>query len=381
MLKFILVLILSTVNVFTFAQQENAASSASTEVIQIKLRISGVAFNIQFLPGKDSADAMSKKICTENAEAIGVTADTFGTCVASVGQYIVTNVNSYIQERTISVPITVSGTTLDVRFRPDQVSTDTMADKVCSEEKIQAPFLAENKNLVTSCVEPVSNYLRIAVDNWITDKTLSIPLTVNGTRFDIQYFPERDSSSKVATKLCTEKADVIGGLTNENVGDVCIAPITKYLDQAAASWLSDKTLVLPLTLNDKTFTVKYMPEKQQSINVAKQLCIERAGEIGGLTEENVVDKCINPVTGSLQKAVEDWIKSKTLVVPVTIDGKVFNLSYMPLRHTSVSMAKKLCIDNASEIGGLTNENVVDLCIKPVVDILDVAGKKWLAERE
>jgi len=163
-------------------------------------------------------------------------------------------VNSYIQERTISVPITVSGTALDIRFRPDQVSTDEMAGQVCSQEKIQAPLLAENKNLVTSCVEPVSTYLRVAVNNWIADKTLSIPVVVNGTKFDVAYLPERQPASDIATKLCVQYSDVIGGLTNENVVDICVNPIANYLDTAAQSWRSDKTLVLPLTLNNKEFT-------------------------------------------------------------------------------------------------------------------------------
>lgn len=108
--------------------------------------------------------------------------------------------------------------------------------------------------MVNACVEPVSKYLRVAINNWITDKTLSIPLDVNGTKFDINYLPDIDSSFNIATKLCTQNANVIGGLTKENVVDVCITPVTSYLNSAADIWRSDKTLVLPLTVNDKVFT-------------------------------------------------------------------------------------------------------------------------------
>lgn len=372
-------LLVASANIFALAQQ-TAATSSPSEIIAIKLRISNVAFNIEFSPGKDSAESVSRQICIENADTIGVTKDTVDNCITSVSQYVVASLNSYIQERTISVPITVSGTALDVRFRPDQVSTDEMAGQVCSQEKIQAPLLAENKNLVTSCVEPVSTYLRVAVNNWIADKTLSIPVNVNGTKFDVAYLPERQPASDIAAKLCVQYSDVIGGLTNENVVDICVNPIANYLDTAAQSWRSDKTLVLPLTLNNKEFTVKYMPERESSLVMARKLCIERAQEIGGLTNENVVSSCIEPVVNILQKSVQEWIDSKSLVVPIKINGKEFQLKYMPLRVSSMSMAKKLCVENAADIGGVTDENVIDKCIKPVVEILDKAANKWYAEK-
>ena len=65
-----------------------------------------------------------------------------------------------------------------------------------------------------------------------------------------------------------------------------------------------------------------MPERTSSVNVARQLCIDKADEIGGLTNENVVSACLEPVALYLQKVVKDWIDSKTLVVPISFDGKV-----------------------------------------------------------
>ena len=71
------------------------------------------------------------------------------------------------------------------------------------------------------------------------------------------------------------------------------------------------------------FKVKYMPERESSLVMARKLCIERAQEIGGLTNENVVSSCIEPVVNFLQKSVQEWIDSKSLVVPIKINDKVY----------------------------------------------------------
>lgn len=70
-----------------------------------------------------------------------------------------------------------------------------------------------------------------------------------------------------------------------------------------------------------------MPEKETSLNVAKQLCITKAEDIGGLTKENVVETCINPVANYLQQAVQEWIDSKSLTVPIEINNKVIYLLF------------------------------------------------------
>lgn len=46
---------------------------------------------------------MARKLCTENAASIGVTAENLASCVNPVAEYLQGHVDRYIAERTISV--------------------------------------------------------------------------------------------------------------------------------------------------------------------------------------------------------------------------------------------------------------------------------------
>ena len=54
-----------------------------------------------------------------------------------------------------------------------------------------------------------------------------------------------------------------------------------------------------------------MPSRESPINMAKKLCIGKAEEIGGLTNENIVDQCIKPVSQYIETQVANWVSSKS----------------------------------------------------------------------
>jgi len=67
-----------------------------------------------------------------------------------------------------------------------------------------------------------------------------------------------------------------------------------------------------------------MPEKENAADMARRLCVERAADIGGLTNENVMTRCIEPVAAYLQQQVEQWTLSKTLTVDVKINDDTYS---------------------------------------------------------
>lgn len=108
-------------------------------------------------------------------------------------------------------------------------------------------------NLQDACLSDVSNYLTSRVRSWIDSKTLVLPLQVNGTRFDLSYFPERDSASALASKLCTQYAARNEGLTEENFYSACVNPVVTYLQQVTDSWIRERTIDISVDLNGKNF--------------------------------------------------------------------------------------------------------------------------------
>jgi len=179
-------------------------------------------------------------------------------------------------------------------------------------------------NMTDQCNNVVADYLSKSVRSWIESKTLKLPLRVNNTRFDLSFLPQRDSPDELATQLCTQYAKSEGGLTEENFNTDCVNPVVLHLAEVSEKWVADRTVTIPITINEKEFTVKFMPERENAAEMARRLCIERAEVIGGLTNENVVTNCIEPVAVYLQQQVEQWTLSKTLTVAVKVNNETYS---------------------------------------------------------
>lgn len=312
-------------------------------------------------------------LCTQRADLIGVTQENLGVCVTNVGRYLQNAVDRWTAEKTLDVPVTVDGKSFDIRFIPERTNSVDVAKRFCSE---QAATLGVTQETFNGCAQSVASYLQRSVNNFFVEKTLQIPVTVEGKTFQVSFLPERQTPLSVANKLCVENAADLG-VTNDNL-NVCIEGVGSYLAKAVNAWADSKTLEFPMTVNQKPFTISFMPERQSATSVARSLCVQRAQEFG-LTEETIVPKCITPVGNYVAKQVEQWVESKKVTVPVAVAGQTVNLTVIPERESSVAVARTFCVNNAQALS-LTNDNIVQKCISPLNDIIAEAITKWAAAK-
>ncbi len=312
-------------------------------------------------------------LCTQRADVIGVTEQNLPTCITNVGRYLQNAVDRWVAEKTLDVPISIDGKSFDVRFIPERTSSNDVAKKFCVE---QAATLGVTQETFNGCVTPVSTYLQRAVNNFFLEKTLQVPVTVEGKTYQVSFLPERQTTASVANKLCVENAADLG-VTSDNLS-ICIEGVSSYLNKAVDAWIDSKTLEFQVSVNQKPFSLSFMPERQSSAAVARSLCIQRAQEFG-LTEETIVPNCVTPVAEYVAKQVEQWVESKKVIVPITVSNQTVNLTIFPERESSVAVARSFCVNNAKVLS-LTNENIVQRCISPLNDIVSDSITKWAASR-
>eukprot|EP01036_Dinobryon_divergens_P031914 gene31914-41405_t len=369
---------LCQVHVPDAVEDETAKNSPSSEILEINFRVENKEVSVKLNIFDDSIRGTAAKLCAE--PDLGVTEDRSAACIASVDQYLNDYVRNWLSERTFRSPLTFFGnTTINVRFRPDRDSIDSMAFKVCADSAVQEVMAANNGT--EECPSSVKAYLIQSVRSWLESKSLSVPLTVNETRFDVRFFPQRDSPAQLATEVCTRYQKETGLLTQASFNTDCAEPAAKYLQQVSDSWIQERMIVVPLTLRDKEFTVRYMPEREDAVEISERLCVENADEIGGLTNENVNADCIQPVAEFLERKVNEWLQAKSIELKLTVNNDSFTVRFMPSRESSSSIARKLCVENAATIGNLTEENIVEACITPVTQRLESEVSAWLAEKE
>jgi len=52
--------------------------------------------------------------------------------------------------------------------------------------------------------------------------------------------------------------------------------------------------------------VRFMPDRQSALEMARKLCVENAASIEGLTDANILSECVDPVARYLQSQVDEW---------------------------------------------------------------------------
>lgn len=273
----------------------------------------------------------------------------------------------------LDVNLNLAGRNFNVRFEPELDSTDTMANKLCTENAELVGFTEAN---MSSCVGPVKNYLSNAVNEWVVDRTLDVPVTIEGYTFDVSFLPEVQSSSDLATNVCTQYAGAVGTLTAE-ASALCNQRVSSYLQSTVNSWAAEKTLEIPLTIKDTTFDVRFLPERESAQNVATRICTEHAQRLE--LDENSLPGCIGPVTDYLTRAINEWVLEKTIVVDVNLNDNPYTLRFMPERIRGSAMAQRLCVEQAATLG-LTEDTLYSSCVNPVADFIAEKIKLWLADK-
>jgi hypothetical protein len=342
--------------------------------IDVPLTIAGITFNVKFEPEKVTPESMARRLCIEQAATIGFAEEALTSgCIEPITRYLQSSVTTWFEEKTMEVPLTISEQTYRISFIPERDSIASIARRFCTE---QAPSIGVPPGS-PACVEPTIRYLQSSVNSWMADKTLDFPITVNGKSFDMHFLPERETAITLARNLCVNQADAIGGITTENVEEACITPVKSYVQDRVDEWTAEKTLEIPLRLNGKSFDLSFIPSRESSERMARKLCVSQADEIGGLTDGNIVESCIQPVNVFIQGEVDKWTSEKTLSLSIKLNGKEFDVRFMPARESPSKMARKLCIEQADAIGGLTTDTVESECIAPVEKYLQKCVDEWV----
>lgn len=123
-------------------------------------------------------------------------------------------------------------------YRPDLVSSNRMAKRLCSENS--EILNTSDDNLLSICISQVERYLLASEKQFIEQRTISLSITINDNNYDLQFRTDLFSSFDVATELCTSKASELN-LTTENIGK-CIDSSASYIQQSIIKWLNQRTI-------------------------------------------------------------------------------------------------------------------------------------------
>jgi hypothetical protein len=338
------------------------------------LSISNHSFTVRFAPETQKAEQVAEKICTEKGEEIGVTGETYNNCVNNVGQYLKAQVDNWADEKIVTFPVTLNTTQFNVRFIPELSDPVAVATNICSQyaKQSETPFNHD------SCVRATANYIQSRVNNFFDEKTLSLSLRLNeDLTVTARFLPERQSPQDVATQICRQYAEPLQ-LTNENVRETCLVPVTNYLATAVENWVRSKTLEFELTIEGNPYTVSFMPERTSALTVAQEFCRTNAEKFQ-LTQENWMDKCVQPVSGRITSTIQAWVDNKKLVVPLQVGEKPINVEFIPERQSVRDVAMQFC-ESQQEPMGLTTANWIQQCVNPAIGLLNQGLDNWVAQR-
>lgn len=363
-------------------REASAQSTSTFGALDVTMTISGTNFNVRFEPENDPVDELANRICTENAGTLGITRETLKGCVDPVLMYLNNAVNEWSIDKTLEVPVNIQGKTFDISFMPEIQSATSMADRLCRQH---ASLIGVNQETLPACVNPVQNYLQQEVSKWSAEKTLEVSVPIGTNVFEVKFMPERQSAQDMAAQLCVNNANLIG-ITQETLPS-CTDPVTDYLQKAVNQWVLRKTLVTDITLNSMPFTLRFMPERVSSGEMARRLCTEQAGALGLTTREQIIAGCMAPVTDHIANEVRTWTESKTLTVPMNVrtpgipgsSEQTVQFSFMPEHESLQTLARNFCVQNAAALS-LTEQTLVGSCLQPVISYLDNEVKMWMAKR-
>ena len=266
----------------------------------------------------------------------------------------------------VQVSVKIAGANFNVQFEPEKNPTSVMATRLCTE--------ATQRGLVNynECLEPVTLYLNNVVNEWALDKTLQVPLTLDGNTFDVKFMPELQSATNMANQLCQQHLTASG--MGMDKAAACVGPVTSYLQNSINSWVAEKTLEVSVPIDGKVFDVTFLPERQSASDMASKLCINNAATLG--VTQATLPNCLGAVTEFLQNSVNRWVQSKTVTIDINVNQKPFTLRFMPERVTAGEMARRLCVEQAADLG-LNQQNIASQCIAPITDELTARIDRWI----
>lgn len=194
--------------------------------------------------------------------------------------------------------MTIAGKAYEVQYAPSGVvPLEITAQNFCVRNAASIGITKDEE--LPGCIEPVTEYLRTAVNPKRPEqpRMISATLTVGGQPYDISY-PADLSLEAVAQEFCVRNAAAFGITTNEQLPG-CIRPVAEYLFNAAnpQQQKEPEMLTVPLTIGDTNYKISF-PAGSVANTVAQEFCVRNAATIGITTNEQLPG-CVGPVADYL----------------------------------------------------------------------------------
>eukprot|EP01035_Chromulina_nebulosa_P017600 gene17600-23172_t len=239
--------------------------------MQIPIKLNGNPFNVTFAPDLVDPLKISVKLCQETEKTLQLTQETFPLCISQVSEYFKRVIDEYNDRLSLKVTLTVSGNDFDIRYRPDLVSSETMANKLCIEN---SNTLGINNETLVNCIKPVKDYLLNAATKFIQSRTIEIPITIYEKDFTLSFRTDLNSPFDVASYLCNQNKQIFG-LNDNDIDSKCINPAAEFIQNSIRETLEERAITVPITIDEVSYTMTFQPDIESAKEAVNQLCIGR----------------------------------------------------------------------------------------------------------
>jgi len=217
-------------------------------------------------------------------------------------------VDRFYEEKTLTINVPFEGgLSFDMKFMPERVSAVEMASKLCNENAGKLNIQTEEG--LSNCVNVVAPHIHQKIRQWVNSKTIEFNIPVqNNDPIPVSMMPDRDNKEDMARKICLNNVQKLQ-LTNENIETKCYRPVLQIIQNAIEQWITNQTVDVPIkmgrggTVPAVDDVIAFLPERQTYQQVAATFCTKHQVALG-LTQENWVTTCVNPVI----KHVRDYVQ-------------------------------------------------------------------------
>jgi hypothetical protein len=278
------------------------------KTLRFPLTINETEFALRFIPELRPATDLAKEICLQYANISGTNVLLEGddNCIKPISQFIQNKINLFYNEKTLEFPLTVKNSTFNIRLLPERHNPVDTARQLCVQNAVQ--FELTEENIVNTCIIPIKNVIEKQIQIWLNSKILEFTFHVNKKPYSISFLPERVQSQEVATKFCYQHANDFQ-LSKENFIEKCVTPVNEFITNSINQWIGEKKLTVPLQLGEKKMDVVFIPEREHTLYVARNVCLQNVDTLS-LTNENFMSECVAPVQNLLKESLNKWLNEK-----------------------------------------------------------------------
>lgn len=289
------------------------------------------------------------------------------------------------------------GPEFEIEFLPTMAGVRAIARKFCDERR--ADFGITTDNLLSSCLEPVVEYLDKVVEQRQSSfgersssgkaQEISVPLRIGEDEFLITFTATEEAASEMAVRFCRERGTTFG-ITDDNFQTDCVIPIGDYLRRSVPTKAIEELPPSPSLLNDvevsmkigdKIFDLAWNSKYNSAENMARQFCLQHASQSLNIA----IEACIPPVQNHLKKAgtpidyrskngrvkerAADGKSGPQLVkAKIKIAGEEYEFRYEPTKDDAIAKATEFCRETGPSLGVL-EDTMDEQCVKPIVGTL------------